>query len=69
MSEREAEDCEQQIAVDGTVFVTVKSSLDILSDFLEMLAEKEYAVKQLIANTRLHLMSGLDYDKLESLNE
>ena len=57
------------ITVDGGIFVAAKETNDLLTDFLEMLAEKEHEVSDLIQRTRKALTEGLDYDQVESLNE
>lgn len=62
-------DCERLIAVDGSVFMAAKDSVDFVADFMEMLTEKEAEVTTLIVFTREAMKRGIDYDSVESLNE
>jgi hypothetical protein len=68
-SEQVVSECERLIAVDGSVFMAAKDSFDFVADFMEMLAEKEAEVAALISFTRDAMMRGIDFDKVESLNE
>ena len=49
--------------------MAAKNTCDLLADFLEMLSEKEEEIKHLVSVTRQTMIEGLDYDKLETLNE
>lgn len=55
-------DCERLIAVDGSVFMAAKDCFDMVTDFLEMLAEKDSEVAELVRYTVEAMKRGIDYD-------
>jgi hypothetical protein len=55
-------DCERLIAVDGSVFMAAKDCFDLVADFLEMLAEKESEVTELVRYTTEAMKREIDYD-------